>query len=264
MFLNNIAVKEPQTDYNDEKVLTEVCWYILKAIQNLDKILINVECTDESVFDEKSQYIMKQLKIVEFICESNGCSSMINKVLKIVQWRLCQNLKEAHVFINLCVYYWLWINWFIIISSSIYDLFKKNIIFLWMSEQQQTMNKLKILLSTELIRQQLNYDSDTEDIILTVNLSKKEWEFCLMQKAKNDWCCYVCWYDSDVWTNAESRYDADKWECRRLLKALKKVHAYLYEVFFIVKLNAQTLISQLNRSVVDISDAFINCWIAWI
>jgi hypothetical protein len=43
-----------------------------------------------------------------------------------------------------------------------------------------------------------------------------------------------------------------------LLKALKKVHAYLYEVFFIVKLNAQTLVSQLNRSV-DISDAFINC-----
>jgi len=25
MFLNNIAVKEPQTDYNDEEVLTEVC-----------------------------------------------------------------------------------------------------------------------------------------------------------------------------------------------------------------------------------------------
>jgi len=43
-----------------------------------------------------------------------------------------------------------------------------------MSKQQQIMNKLKILLSTELIKQQLDYDSDTEDIILTVNLSKKE------------------------------------------------------------------------------------------
>ncbi len=35
-------------------------------------------------------------------------------------------------------------------------------------------------------------------------------------------------------------------------------------MFFIVKLDAQTLVSQLNRSVVDIFDAFINCWIAWI
>jgi len=85
MFLNNIIVKEPQTDYNNEKVLMRVCQYILKTIQNLNKVLINVECTDRSVSDEKSQYIMKQLKIVEFVCKSNGRSSVINKVLKIVQ-----------------------------------------------------------------------------------------------------------------------------------------------------------------------------------
>ncbi len=128
-----------------------------------------------------------------------------------------------------------------------------------MLKQQQTMNKLKILLLTEPVIQQLDYDSDTKDIILTVNSSKKEWESCLMQKVKNGWCCHVCQYDSDVWTNAKSRYDTDKQECQELLKALKKVHAYLYEVFFIVELNAQTLVSQLNRGVVDISDAFINC-----
>ena len=85
-----------------------------------------------------------------------------------------------------------------------------------------------------------------------------------MQKAKNSRCCHVCQYDSGVWTNAESGYDAGKQECRELLKALKKVRAYLYEVFFIVKLDAQTLVSQLNRSAADISEALINCWIAWI
>ena len=85
MFLNNIVVKEPQTDYNDKEVLTEVCQYILKAIQNLDKVLINVECANRSVFDKKSQYIMKQLKIVGFVCKPNGRSSTVNKVLKIVQ-----------------------------------------------------------------------------------------------------------------------------------------------------------------------------------
>ena len=192
MFLNNIAVKGPQTDYNSEKVLIKVHWYILKTIQNLDKVLINIECTDRSVSDEKSQYIMKQLKIVEFVCRPNGRSFVINKVLKIVQWRLCQNLKKACVFIDLCVYYWLWINWFTIILSSIYNLFKKNVAFLWMSKQQQIMNKLKILLLTELIIQQLDYDSDTKDIILTVNSSKKEWGSCLMQKVKNGRCHHVC------------------------------------------------------------------------
>jgi len=84
MFSNNIVMKEPQTDYNNKEVLTEVHQYILKAIQNLDKVLINVECADRSVSDKKSQYIMKQLKIVEFVCRSNERSSVINKVLKIV------------------------------------------------------------------------------------------------------------------------------------------------------------------------------------
>jgi hypothetical protein len=46
---------------------------------------------------------MKQLKIVEFVCRSNGCSSVINKVLKIVQWRLCQNLKEACLYWSMCL-----------------------------------------------------------------------------------------------------------------------------------------------------------------
>jgi len=85
MFLNNIAVKEPQTDYNSEEVLMRVRQYILKTIQNLDKIFINIECADRSVSDEKSQYIMKQLKIVGFVCRPNGRSSVTNKVLKIVQ-----------------------------------------------------------------------------------------------------------------------------------------------------------------------------------
>jgi len=85
MFLNNIVVKEPQTDYNDEEVLMKVRQYILKTIQNLDKVLINVKCADKSVSNEKSQYIMKQLKIVGFVCRSNERSFVINKVLKIVQ-----------------------------------------------------------------------------------------------------------------------------------------------------------------------------------
>ena len=43
MFLNNIAVKNSQTDYEDEEVLTEVHQYVLESIQNLNRVLINVD-----------------------------------------------------------------------------------------------------------------------------------------------------------------------------------------------------------------------------
>jgi len=61
MFLNDIAVKESQFNYNDEKSLFEVHQYIFEAIQNLNSVLINVECIDECISKEESQYIMKQL-----------------------------------------------------------------------------------------------------------------------------------------------------------------------------------------------------------
>jgi len=84
MFFNNIAVKESQSDYNDEKSLFEVHQYIFKTIQNLNSVLINIECVDECVSKEKSQYIMKQLQIINYICKSKKHSSETVKTLKLV------------------------------------------------------------------------------------------------------------------------------------------------------------------------------------
>ena len=85
IFLNDIAVKESQISYNDEKILSKVHHYILKFIQNLNKVLVNMKCAEKCVFSEKSQFIMKRLKIVDFICEFNECFSETVKVLKIVK-----------------------------------------------------------------------------------------------------------------------------------------------------------------------------------
>ena len=95
MFLDDIAVKEPQTDYDDKEILTKVHHYVLKSIQNLNKILVNVECAEECVSGEKSQFIIKKLRIVRFICELKECSLKIVKVLKIVKWSSCQSIKDV-------------------------------------------------------------------------------------------------------------------------------------------------------------------------
>ena len=85
MFLDDIAVKEPQTDYDDEEILTEVCCYVLKSIQNLNKVLVNVECAEECVSSEKSQFVIKKLKIMGIICGPEEHFSKAVKVLKIVK-----------------------------------------------------------------------------------------------------------------------------------------------------------------------------------
>ena len=45
------------------------------------------------------------------------------KILKIVEWLLCVSIMKARAFIEICVYYWIWISEFAHIAVSIYYLF---------------------------------------------------------------------------------------------------------------------------------------------
>jgi hypothetical protein len=71
-------------------------------------------------------------------------------------------------------------------------------------------------------------------------------------------------YESEIWSNVEKKYDVIKKECREILKILKKIRFYLYDVKFILKTNARVLVDQLNRFDTDLSDAFVIRWLVWI
>ena len=83
-----------------------------------------------------------------------------------------------------------------------------------------------------------------------------------MQLTKNNWQQHVSRYDSELWLDVKFSYNAEKKECQELLKALKKIQTYLYEVFFVIELNIQTLVTQLNRNAADVLRTLINRWLA--
>ena len=62
----------------------------------------------------------------------------------------------------------------------------------------------------------------------------------------------------------ESKYNVIKRECRELLKTLKKVRFWLYEVRFIIEINVNILIVQFNCSAANLSEGLIICWLIWI
>ena len=71
-------------------------------------------------------------------------------------------------------------------------------------------------------------------------------------------------YESELWIESKSRYDAIKWECHDLLKMLKKIRFWLYDVRFIIEIDANILMTQLNRFAADLSKVLIICWLTWI
>jgi len=68
----------------------------------------------------KSQFYSEKIKIVGFIYGSEERNPEVSKVIKILNWERCDSVAEVRAFINICVYYFLWIEYFVLIAALIY------------------------------------------------------------------------------------------------------------------------------------------------
>ena len=144
-FFDDVDIKKSQNIFeNHEKILFKIRKKIFDHIQWLNKILTDFEKTDCIIFKEKSQFCCFDIRIVKFICNDEEKHPNIVKIIKIVKWSVCTNVAKAREFIEMCVYYRIFIEKFIIIFVSIYKLLKKNVIFDWKTEQQKIINILKM------------------------------------------------------------------------------------------------------------------------
>ncbi len=122
------------------------------------------------------------------------------------------------------------------------------------------MNILKIVFINSFVFIFIDYAIDV--IILAMNASLENWKKILMilRNEKK----HSVRYENEIWSNAKKKYDVIKRECREILKILKKIRFYLYDVKFILKTNARVLVDQLNRFDTNLSDAFVTRWFVWI
>ena len=54
-FLDDFAIKGPSINYNKEEVKYSICRYIIKYLQNIDKVLVNCELVGVTVSVIKSK-----------------------------------------------------------------------------------------------------------------------------------------------------------------------------------------------------------------
>ena len=85
---------------------------------------MNLKKADCTISNEKSQFCVADFKIIDFICDSNDKSSETAKMIKILKWPSCRDVSEVRAFIEVCVYYRIWVMNFVIIVAPIYRLLK--------------------------------------------------------------------------------------------------------------------------------------------
>ena len=264
-FVDDIGVKGPKERYNNDEVpgLPGIRRFVMEHLQNLDQVLADLERAGATISAIKSKFGVSGMKVVGYVCDSDGRHPEAMKVAKIIEWRHCRSVTEARAFIGVCVYYRIWIPEFASIARPIFRLFQSGTPFDWGMPQILAMEKLKEALTTAPALMPISYEADAGEIIMAVDASLDGWGGILMQLDKEK-KRHPSRYESGLWNEAERKYDAGKRECRGLLKMLKKVRHYLYGVRFVIETDAKTLVAQLNRSASDVPGALVTRWLAWI
>jgi hypothetical protein len=253
-------MKESKITYNDEFIVFEIRRYVMKHIQWLNDVLADIEKVDCIIFEKKSQFCCEELRVIEFVCDVEKRHSDTTKIIKILNWSSCQDAVDVREFIEICVFYRIFIVDFVFIAQFIYALLKKNVSFVWKLVQQEVMNIFKIAFINSFVFTFIDYAIDV--VILAMNASFENWKKILMilRNEKK----HSVRYENEIWSNAKKKYDVIKKKCREVFKALKKIRFYFYDVKFILKTNVRVLVDQLNRFDTDFSDALVTRWLVWI
>src|SRR5215471_8031862 len=122
-YFDNVGIKGPKTKYNEKKIFPGVRCYIFEHLQQLNHTLVSIELAGARISGAKSQWCQSRIIVVGFVCDYDGRKPETAKIAQIVNWPPCANITEARAFIEVCVYYQIWIKDFAIIAQSIYFLF---------------------------------------------------------------------------------------------------------------------------------------------
>jgi hypothetical protein len=204
--------------YNNEFILFEIRRYVMKHIQWLNDVLIDIEKANCIIFEKKSQFCCEELRIVEFVYDVEKRHSNTAKMIKILNWFFCQNVVDAREFIEICVFYRVFIADFVFIAQSIYALLKKNVSFVWKFAQQEATNTFKIVFINSFVFTFINYAIDV--VILAMNANLENWKKNLMilRNEKK----HSMRYESDIWSNAKKNTTSQKKNVVMFLKFEKR------------------------------------------
>src|SRR5699024_729676 len=65
VFIDNVDIKDSRDNYNNKKIMSNVRQFVLKYLQNLNKMLYLIELVDDIVSAEKFYFLMSDVRIVE-------------------------------------------------------------------------------------------------------------------------------------------------------------------------------------------------------
>src|SRR6202012_2309113 len=145
------------------------------------------------------------------------------KVEGVRNWPACKNLTDAHAFLGFCNYYRMFIQGFAKHAKPITTLTKKDVEWHWGEEQQQAMDTLKTLVTSEPVLAHPHLDQPFE---LEVDASGYAIGAVLMQRQKDEKRHPIAFYSATL-NAAERNYDIYDLELLAIVRSLEHWRTFL-------------------------------------
>jgi RNase H-like domain found in reverse transcriptase/Integrase zinc binding domain/Reverse transcriptase (RNA-dependent DNA polymerase) len=263
-FVDDITVAGSKSHYDYKEVVPGVRKYVLEAIQNCDRVLLDLERAGATVSGEKLQLLKPGLVLLGYWVDGRGRRPAKDKTQQITGWERCEHIKDVRVFVGLCVYYRVWIRDFTIIMQPLFFLLKKDVAFVWGPEQEVAMTTVKRALTSAPALVAIDYSDKGGPIILATDASGKGWGAALMQEDSEDKKKrHPVRFESGVWSKAERKYDSGKLELRGVVYAFSRLRLYLYGARFRLETDNSNIVAMINRTSTDLPGALVQRWLAW-
>ena len=153
------------------------------------------------------------------------------------------------------MYYRIQIFCFLIIAKLLFNLIKKEQLFLQTLSYQELFNYIKKAITSVPVLATFNYQGGI--IFLGVNASSTR-ASAVIKQIRKDRLYYLVRFNSILQLVNKRKQHLTKLEYRALLQALKKFRYQLYSTHFTVETNALMLITQLNCSLLEHPSALID------
>jgi len=225
-FIDDVPVKSMQTRYQCEDGTYEtipdnpgIHHFIWEHCIVINRILQRLENVGATVSASKFVLAAPTATIIGHKCTFEGCVPEESKVQKIHDWPEPTNHMQVRGFLGTCGVLHIFIHNFSHIACPLINLTKKDVPFIFGTEQREAMQILKDAVLSSPALKRLDYMSKRE-VILAVDTSNIAIGFILLQVGK-DGKRYPSRFGSIALTEVESCYSQAKLELYSLFRVVR-------------------------------------------
>ncbi len=194
-------------------------------VQHVKKVLQTLKKVDLRIKSEKSEFHVQSVQFLRFIVTSQSLRMNSKKIEAVTTWSTSKSKIEVQFFLEFANFYRRFIERYFRIVSSLTNLTKKNISFVWTEKAEEAFEKLKKLFISQSVL--IMFESE-KSITLEMNASDEAIKTCISQSDEKRRLHSIAYYSCKL-TVAELNYEIHDKKLLAIVNSFKQWRVYLKE-----------------------------------